>query len=126
MTQALRPGVHRGTVALVTGGGTGIGRSVALDLARCGADVVICGRRPEPLEKTVAEIESLGGHALYVPADIRDDDQVVGLVDVRWSGSAGSTPWSTTRAASSPPQPRRSPPRAGARCTASPSTRPGR
>ena len=81
MTQALRPGVHRGTVALVTGGGTGIGRAVALDLARCGADVVICGRRPEPLEKTVAEIESLGGHALYVPADIRDDDQVVGLVD---------------------------------------------
>ena len=81
MTQALRPGVHHRTVALVTGGGTGIGRAVALDLARCGADVVICGRRPEPLEKTVAEIESLGGHALYVPADIRDDDQVVGLVD---------------------------------------------
>ena len=81
MTMALRPGVHRGTVALVTGGGTGIGRAVALDLARCGADVVICGRRPEPLEKTVAEIESLGGRALDVPADIRDDDQVVGLVD---------------------------------------------
>jgi citronellol/citronellal dehydrogenase len=65
----------------VTGGGTGIGRAVALDLAGCGADVVICGRRPEPLEKTAAEIEALGARVLVVPADIRDDDRVVGLID---------------------------------------------
>jgi citronellol/citronellal dehydrogenase len=39
---------------LVTGGGSGIERAVALDLARCGADIVICGRRPEPLEKGLA------------------------------------------------------------------------
>ena len=77
----MRPGVHRGTVALVTGGGTGIGRAVALDLARGGADVVICGRRPEPLEKTAAEMEEFGGRVLAVPTDIRDDDQVVRLVD---------------------------------------------
>jgi citronellol/citronellal dehydrogenase len=81
MSQVLRPGIHRGTTALVTGGGTGIGRAVALDLARCGADVVICGRRPEPLERTVADIEALDARALGVPADIRDDDQVAGLVD---------------------------------------------
>lgn len=79
--QVLRPDVHRGRVALVTGGGTGIGRAVALDLARCGADVVISGRRAEPLEKTAAEIEALGGRALAVPTDIREEDQVRSLVD---------------------------------------------
>ncbi|MCW2559958.1 MAG: putative short chain dehydrogenase, partial [Mycobacterium sp.] len=79
--QVLRPDVHRGTVALVTGGGTGIGRAVALDLARTGADVVIAGRRSEPLEKTAAEIEALGARALAVTVDIRDDDQVTSMVD---------------------------------------------
>jgi citronellol/citronellal dehydrogenase len=78
--QVLRPDVHRGTVALVTGGGTGIGRAVALDLARCGADVVIAGRRREPLEKTAAEIEAIGSRALAVATDIRDDGQVQSLV----------------------------------------------
>jgi citronellol/citronellal dehydrogenase len=78
----MRPGVHRRTVALVTGGGTGIGRATALDLARCGADVVICGRRPEPLEKAVAEVEAVGARGLAVPADIRDESQVRHLVDV--------------------------------------------
>ena len=79
--QVLRPDVHRGTVALVTGGGTGIGRATALDLARGGADVVIAGRRQEPLEKTAAEIEALGARALALPVDIRDDDQVASMVD---------------------------------------------
>ena len=88
MAEVLRQGIHRGTVALVTGGGTGIGRAVALDLARCGADIVICGRRPEPLEKAAAEIEALGTRALAVPADIRDDAAVRHLVDsaLEWSG----------------------------------------
>ncbi|MFD6057733.1 SDR family NAD(P)-dependent oxidoreductase [Rhodococcus wratislaviensis] len=79
--QVLRPDVHRGRVALVTGGGTGIGRAIALDMARCGADVVISGRRSEPLEKTAAEIEALGARALVVPADIREEQQVTDLVD---------------------------------------------
>ena len=79
--QILRSDAHRGTVALVTGGGTGIGRAVALDLARCGADIVVAGRRPEPLDKTVAEIEALGARALAVPVDIRDEAQVTVLVD---------------------------------------------
>lgn len=79
--QVLRPDIHRGTVALVTGGGTGIGRAVALDLARTGADVVIAGRRPEPLKKTVAEIEAIGARALALTVDIREDDQVTAMVD---------------------------------------------
>jgi len=79
--QVLCPDAHRGMVALVTGGGTGIGRAIALDLARCGADVVVAGRRAEPLEKTAAEIESCGVHALAVSVDIRDEEQVETLVD---------------------------------------------
>src|SRR5262245_34385412 len=79
--RVLRPDVHRGAVALVTGGGTGIGRATALDLARSGADVVVAGRRPEPLEKTAAEIEMLGSRALALTVDIRDDDQVASMVD---------------------------------------------
>jgi NAD(P)-dependent dehydrogenase (short-subunit alcohol dehydrogenase family) len=86
MAEILRQGIHRGTVALVTGGGTGIGRAVALDLARCGADIVICGRRPEPLEKAASEIEALGTRALAVPADIRDDAAVRHLVDSALGG----------------------------------------
>ncbi len=52
----LRPGLLRGRVALVTGGGTGLGRASALELARCGAAVAVVGRREEPLRETVAEI----------------------------------------------------------------------
>ena len=102
--QVLRPDVHRGRVALITGGGTGIGRAIALDMARCGADVVISGRRSEPLEKTAAEIEALGARVLAVPADIREEEQVTDLVDRALEArSAGSTSSSTTPAASSRP-----------------------
>ncbi len=59
-----------GHVAVVTGGGTGIGRAMALGLAEAGADVVIAGRRPEPLHAVVAEIESRGRRALAVPTDV--------------------------------------------------------
>lgn len=79
--QFLRSDVHRGTVALVTGGGTGIGRAVALDLVRCGAHVVLAGRREEPLRMTATMAEDLGGQALVVPTDIRDEAQVSRLVD---------------------------------------------
>ena len=59
-----------GHVAVVTGGGTGIGRAMALGLAEAGADVVIAGRRPEPLQRVVAEIETIGRRALAVPTDV--------------------------------------------------------
>jgi NAD(P)-dependent dehydrogenase (short-subunit alcohol dehydrogenase family) len=57
-------------VAMVTGGGTGIGRSSALALAKNGYSVVITGRRKEPLEQTAADIEKLGVKALAVIADV--------------------------------------------------------
>lgn len=70
-----------GRVALVTGGGTGIGRASALVLAEYGADVALAGRRPEPLQSTAEEAESLGRRALAVPSDITTADQCQRLVD---------------------------------------------
>ena len=53
-------------VAIVTGGGTGIGRAVALALAEAGVKVVVCGRRLKPLEQTVQEINLLGSEGLAI------------------------------------------------------------
>jgi NAD(P)-dependent dehydrogenase (short-subunit alcohol dehydrogenase family) len=69
------------TVALISGGGTGIGRATARELARAGTSVTICGRRPEPLEAVRAELEAAGTECLAVPADIREPEQVDFVVD---------------------------------------------
>lgn len=76
----LRPDANAGKVALVTGGGTGVGRGVALALAGSGARVAICGRRGELLDGVRTEIEAAGGECLAVPCDIREPDQVEVLV----------------------------------------------
>ncbi len=68
-------------MALITGGGTGIGRATAHAFAGSGARVVICGRRPEPLDAVRAELESSGAECLAVPCDIRESEQVGGLID---------------------------------------------
>ncbi|MFM8944110.1 MAG: SDR family NAD(P)-dependent oxidoreductase, partial [Actinomycetota bacterium] len=72
---------NAGRVVLVTGGGTGIGRATALAFAGSGAKVAICGRRPAPLEAARAALEALGAEVLVHPADVREPEQVVGLVD---------------------------------------------
>src|SRR6266567_5658063 len=59
-------------VAVVTGGGSGIGRAVALGLAGDGYSVVVAGRRKEPLEATAAEGSKLGARMLGVEADVAD------------------------------------------------------
>lgn len=71
---------NAGAVALVTGGGTGIGRATALELARTGARVVVCGRRRELLDETVAQARHLGAEAVAVSADVRQHDDVDRLV----------------------------------------------
>jgi citronellol/citronellal dehydrogenase len=67
------PAMLLGRVALVTGGGTGLGRATAIELARCGATVAVAGRREEPLRETVAAIERLGGVSEQAPEGHRDE-----------------------------------------------------
>ena len=73
------PNLFAGRVALVTGAGTGIGRTTALAFARYGADVIAVGRTPETLEETAAEVAALGPACLVVPTDIRDVARVDAL-----------------------------------------------
>jgi NAD(P)-dependent dehydrogenase (short-subunit alcohol dehydrogenase family) len=62
----------KGRVILITGGGTGLGRSMALRFAELGAKIFLCGRREEPLQKTAEEIRGKGGTAAYASCDVRD------------------------------------------------------
>ena len=70
-----------GRNALVTGGGSGIGRAVALDLAASGVIVTICGRRREPLHETVQTIVAAGGHADAIVCDLTDSDAIERLAE---------------------------------------------
>jgi len=73
------PGLLEGQVALVSGAGSGLGRATALELTDLGAHVVVCGRRAEPLEETVALCPD--GTCTAQLCDIREEDQVDALVD---------------------------------------------
>ncbi len=79
-TSIFRDGLFEGQVALVTGGGTGIGLAVARELASLGASVAICGRRPEPLADAERSLEADGHHAWSGSCDIRDPGSVGAMV----------------------------------------------
>src|SRR2546422_2416758 len=70
-----------GKTAIVTGGGTGIGRSIAIEFARAGADVAICSRKLEHLEPVAKEITNLGRRTFAVAVDVRQEEQIKGIVE---------------------------------------------
>ena len=90
-----------GRVAIVTGGGTGIGKHSALELLRDGYSVTIAGRRPEPLDETVKEADA-DGRMLAVPTDVGDPQSVkalfartmeaFGRLDVLFNNAGGGAP----------------------------------
>jgi citronellol/citronellal dehydrogenase len=75
-----RPGLFSEQVFLVTGGGSGIGRCIAHELASLGATPVVAGRREEPLLQVVEEIAKAGGKADHAILNIRDQEAVDGVV----------------------------------------------
>jgi NAD(P)-dependent dehydrogenase (short-subunit alcohol dehydrogenase family) len=91
---------YEGKVAVITGGGSGLGRDMALSFAREGATVCAIGRRQEKLDETVASIEAEGGKAFGLSCDVRDVARVeavfkeiagrVGRIDVLVNNAAGN------------------------------------
>lgn len=75
------PDLFTGRTVLVTGGGRGIGREIALAFASLGADCVIASRNPDNLEPTRKDIEAMGRRCLAVPTNIRDPESVDKLVN---------------------------------------------
>lgn len=78
----LPPGTFDGAVAIVTGGGTGLGRAIAVELARAGAAIGVISRGEEHRLAGVAAVEAVGGRAAHAGADIREPEQIAEAFDV--------------------------------------------
>ena len=81
MFDPFRKDLLAGKTTIITGGGTGLGRSTALRFAGLGAKVAVMGRRPAPLQETAQAIRDAGGTAAAVPCDVRDPVQVKSAFD---------------------------------------------
>ncbi len=104
--RVFKPGLFDGQVALITGGGSGIGLDTAVELARLGARVAICGRNPEKLaaaRATLAQVAPGGEDGIWAgPCDIREIEQVqklvadvvakLGRIDVLFNNAGGQFP----------------------------------
>ena len=99
---ALPAGTYEGQVVAVTGGGTGLGKGMALEFARLGAKIAVLSRKPEHLEAGIAAIEAIGGKAAGIACDVRDPEAIarafdeieqrLGPVDVLVNNAAGNFP----------------------------------
>src|SRR5687768_9876612 len=96
----LPPNTLKDQVAIITGGGTGLGRAMALEFSRLGAKLVLASRTAEHLDPTVAEVSKAGGEAVSIVTDVRDPAQVdrmvqaakdrYGSVDIMVNNAAGT------------------------------------
>ena len=74
------PDIFRGEHIAITGGGTGLGRAMAMRVASLGAAVTICGRRPEPLVQTMNDIRASGGMAEGIPCNVKEIESVEAFI----------------------------------------------
>lgn len=80
-SSALPQGTYDGAVVLVTGGGTGLGKAIAAEYARLGADIVVASRKDDHLKAAREGLEGLGGRVATVTCDIRDPEQITAAFD---------------------------------------------
>jgi citronellol/citronellal dehydrogenase len=102
--QVFAPGIFEGQVALITGGGSGIGLATAKEVVRLGGSVAICGRTQAKLDAAAAEIEkeSAGGKVFAAPCDIREPEAIeafvgkvideLGTIDILVNNAGGQFP----------------------------------
>ncbi|UCH43341.1 MAG: glucose 1-dehydrogenase [Dehalococcoidales bacterium] len=74
-----------GKVTVITGGGTGLGKAMALALAKAGSNIVVAARRTGPIEQTAREVTDLGRRALAIPTDVTDSQQVNRMIETALS-----------------------------------------
>ena len=76
--------LFKGQTILITGGGTGLGRSMALRFAELGANLFLAARREEPLRQTAEDVRARGGRAAWATGDVRDFAAVEKVVEAAW------------------------------------------
>ena len=77
----MAPGTYAGQTVFITGGGTGLGKAIACEFARLGANIVIASRKPDHLAAGVEAIEAIGAPVLAVECDIREPESIAGAFD---------------------------------------------
>lgn len=82
---AFAPDLFKARVVAISGGGSGVGKAIAILMARLGADLILCGRRPEKLETTALLLKGLGARVNTMVANVRAPEQVDAFIERAWS-----------------------------------------